>query len=37
MSYPVLFAFGAITVIYLFLDLGFFHKEARTLSFRQAL
>jgi tellurite resistance protein TerC len=37
MSYPVLLAFGAITVIYLFLDLGFFHKEARTLSFRQAL
>lgn len=37
MSYAILFAFATITALYLLLDLGFFHKKARTLSFRQAL
>lgn len=37
MSHAILFAFAIITAFYLFLDLGFFHKKARALSFRQAL
>jgi len=37
MSHAILFAFTIITGLYLFLDLGFFHKKARDLSFRQAL
>ncbi len=37
MSHAILFAFAIITAVYLFLDLGFFHKKARAISFKQAL
>ncbi len=37
MNHPVLIGFAVITLAYLFLDLGFFHKKPRALSFRQAL
>ena len=37
MSHAILLAFAIITAVYLFLDLGFFHKKARALSFQQAL
>ncbi len=37
MNHPVLLGFAAITIAYLFLDLGILHKEPRALSFREAL
>ncbi len=37
MSHAILLAFAIITSVYLLLDLGFFHKKARALSFKQAL
>jgi len=37
MSHAVLIAFAVITMVYLFVDLGIFHKKPRSLSFREAL
>ncbi len=37
MSHAVLIAFAVITMVYLFMDLGIFHKKPRSLSFREAL
>ncbi|MCS7297898.1 MAG: TerC/Alx family metal homeostasis membrane protein [Bacteroidia bacterium] len=37
LEHPVLWGFIAVVTGYLFLDLGFLHKHARALTFRQAI